>query len=293
MNYMELAFKEALKSYKLNEIPVGCVIVKDDVVIGRGHNTLIQENHVITHAETNAIREAAQTLNTWNLQGCIMYVTLEPCMMCAGALVLSRLDKVVIGAKSDKGGFLLSNYDLSKATGVNHTPEIILANHVESSDILKTYFKEKRMNKIIFQVVENHFQLEQCLKIRERVFVEEQHVSIEEEIDEHDTLADDTIHLLAIKGGSPVGTLRILPKGKGIYKVGRVAVLKENRKDKIGFLMIQDAENKIRNLGGKEIQLEAQLHAIPFYQKCGFKEEGEIFLDANIEHKLMRKPIKN
>lgn len=143
--YMELAFKEAQKAFQEDEVPVGCVIVKDEKVIAKAHNKKEKKNSALFHAEIECINKATKKLNNWNLKGCEMYVTLEPCMMCTGAIINSRIDKVYFGCKDPKGGSLVSNIKIKDIKMLNHYPEIeegIMEK--ECSEILKQFFKNKR-----------------------------------------------------------------------------------------------------------------------------------------------------
>ena len=143
--YMELAFKEAQKAFQEDEVPVGCVIVKDEKVIAKAHNKKEKKNSALFHAEIECINKATKKLNNWNLKGCEMYITLEPCMMCTGAIINSRIDKVYFGCKDPKGGSLVSNIKIKDIKMLNHYPEIeegIMEK--ECSEILKQFFKNKR-----------------------------------------------------------------------------------------------------------------------------------------------------
>ncbi len=142
---MELAYKEAQKAFKEDEVPVGCVIVRDGVVIAKAHNRKEHKNCAIFHAEIECLTRAAKKLNNWNLKGCDLYVTLEPCMMCTGAIVNSRIDRIFYGCKDPKGGALVSNIRFKRIRNLNHYPEIkggIMKE--ECSQILKEFFKAKR-----------------------------------------------------------------------------------------------------------------------------------------------------
>ncbi len=142
------ALVEAQKAALEDEVPVGCIIVYNNQIIGRGHNVREKINHVMTHAEIMAICEASKHLNSWRLEDCICYVTLEPCLMCAGALLQSRIKKIVFGAYDPKGGVFGSLFDVSQISGFNHYPEIVGGVlEVECAKILKDYFKNKRQNK--------------------------------------------------------------------------------------------------------------------------------------------------
>lgn len=118
--YMNQALEEADKAAAAGDVPIGCVIVKDGEVIGRGHNKVEANHDPTAHAEIEAIRLAAQTLGHERLTGCTMYVTLEPCSMCAGAIVLARLEELVIGATDPKTGACGSLYDIVEDERLNH-----------------------------------------------------------------------------------------------------------------------------------------------------------------------------
>ena len=143
--YMLLALKEAKKAEAKDEVPVGCVLVENGVVIARAHNLRESKKKAIAHAEILAINKANKKKNAWRLENVEMYVTLEPCPMCAGAILQSRIKKVVFGANDIKGGALGSSFNLFEQKNLNHHPEIksgVLQE--ECSQILKNYFKNKR-----------------------------------------------------------------------------------------------------------------------------------------------------
>lgn len=143
--FMKTALKEAYKSFALDEVPVGVVIVKDDKIIARGHNLRETKQDPTGHAEIIAIKKASKKLKSWRLIDCTLYVTLEPCSMCAGAIMWSRIKRVVYGAKDIKGGAIGSSFNLFEQKGINHKPEVtsgVLEN--EASTLLKDFFKLKR-----------------------------------------------------------------------------------------------------------------------------------------------------
>ena len=143
--FMKIALKEANKSFQLDEVPVGVVIVKDDKIIARGHNLRETKQDPTGHAEIIAIKKASKKLKSWRLIDCTMYVTLEPCSMCAGAIMWSRIKRVVYGAKDIKGGAIGSSFNLFEQKGINHKPEVtsgVLED--EASTLLKDFFKLKR-----------------------------------------------------------------------------------------------------------------------------------------------------
>lgn len=145
--FMREALKEAKKAYKKEEIPVGAIIVKDGVIIARGHNLKEKKNSSIAHAEILAIEKANKKLKAWRLENCEMYITLEPCMMCMGAIINSRIKKIYIGTMDPKTGSCESVIDI-KDYKFNHVVEIetgILKDECEY--ILKDFFKMLRKKK--------------------------------------------------------------------------------------------------------------------------------------------------
>ena len=144
-DYMKLALKEAKKSEALGEIPIGAVIVKNDVVISKAHNKRNTNNLATSHAEILAIEKACKKLGDWRLEDCEIYVTLEPCSMCAGAIANARVKKVYFGAYERKSGAVLSNFRILFKSGLNHNVEVecgILEK--ECSQILKDFFYKRR-----------------------------------------------------------------------------------------------------------------------------------------------------
>lgn len=145
---MRLALQEAKKAYAADEVPIGAVIVKDGVVIARAHNEKEKRNSAVRHAEIVAIEKATKKVGNWWLEGCSLYVTLEPCAMCAGAIVNSRLERVVYGAPDLRYGFLGSLADLPADYPLNHRPQEtrgVLAE--ECGALLTSFFREKREQK--------------------------------------------------------------------------------------------------------------------------------------------------
>lgn len=143
--FMGEALAEAMKAKALREVPIGCVIVRDGEIIGRGHNRRTTDKNVLAHAEIMAINEACERIGDWRLEGCTLYVTLEPCPMCAGAMVQSRLIRCVIGSMSDKSGCAGSVINLLQEKGFNHQVEIesgVLKE--ECAEVLSGFFEEMR-----------------------------------------------------------------------------------------------------------------------------------------------------
>lgn len=148
--YMKQAIKQAKKAYAIDEVPIGCVIVNDadGKIIARGYNRRNIDKNTLSHAELNAIRKASKKLGDWRLEGCTMYVTLEPCKMCAGALVQSRIDRVVIGSMNPKAGCAGSILNLLQIASFNHQVEIVQGVcQEECSAMLSSFFKELREKK--------------------------------------------------------------------------------------------------------------------------------------------------
>ena len=144
-NYMELALNEAKKAYKIEEIPVGAIIVKDGKVISRAYNQKETKNNPIAHAEILAIERASKKLGRWRLDDCDLYVTLEPCPMCAGAIIQARLKNLYIGTMDPKSGACGSVLDLSKDFPFNHKVNTIVGiKKLECEKILKYFFKQLR-----------------------------------------------------------------------------------------------------------------------------------------------------
>ena len=146
--FMKEALKEAKKAYDKLEVPVGAVIVKDGKIIGRGHNLKETKNDTTNHAEIIAIKKASKKLKSWRLTGCTMYVTLEPCTMCAGALIQARLDKVVIGTMDEKTGACGSVLNVVEDYKFNHRVEIEKGvMEKECKSIIQEFFKKLRGKK--------------------------------------------------------------------------------------------------------------------------------------------------
>lgn len=289
---MNEALKYAKIAYEMGEVPVGAVVVYDNQIIGVGYNKRQYSNKIHAHAEIEAMNMAATHLNSWNLEGCVLYVTVEPCPMCAGALMQSHVSKVVFGAFEPNSGSLGSLVALQDIKGYNHKIEVISGVLSEESiQLVRNFFKEIRMNAIkIKKVDENTFK--SCLNLRIRVFVDEQGVSFEEELDEYDDLnREDVIHIAAIKSDTIIATSRYIIKGKE-YKIGRVAVDKAYRGLKIGTKMLQYIEKQAINSGIESMVLGSQKIATEFYKSLGYEEYGDIFDDAGIDHIMMRKKIK-
>ncbi|MCI8669655.1 MAG: nucleoside deaminase [Lachnospiraceae bacterium] len=148
IRYMKEAMKQAVKAEQLNEVPIGCVIVYQDKIIARGYNRRNIDKNTLSHAELNAIRKAAKKLGDWRLDDCEMYITLEPCQMCAGAIVQSRIKKVYIACMNPKAGCAGSVLNLLDVRQFNHQVEIDRGlMEEECSRMLSGFFKRLRESK--------------------------------------------------------------------------------------------------------------------------------------------------
>ena len=146
--YMKEAIKQAKKAYAIDETPIGCVIVYEDKIIARGYNRRNTDKNTLAHAEITAIKKACKKLGDWRLEGCTLYVTLEPCPMCAGAIVQSRIDRVVVGSMNPKAGCAGSVLNILQTEGFNHQTELITGIlKEECSQLMTGFFKELRMKK--------------------------------------------------------------------------------------------------------------------------------------------------
>lgn len=143
--YMRAAVAQAKKAYSIGEVPIGCVIVHEDKIIARGYNRRTIDKNTLAHAEITAIRKACKKIGDWRLEGCTIYVTLEPCPMCAGALMQSRIDECVIGCMNPKAGCAGSVTNILEMDGFNHKVKVrsgILEE--ECSSMMKNFFRELR-----------------------------------------------------------------------------------------------------------------------------------------------------
>ena len=145
IHFMKLAIGQAKKAAKINEVPIGCVIVYDGKIIGRGYNRRNTDKTTLGHAEITAIKKASRYMQDWRLEGCTLYVTLEPCQMCAGAIVQARIPEVMIGCMNPKAGCAGSIYNLLQEPAFNH--QVSLFKGVleeECSQMLKDFFRSLR-----------------------------------------------------------------------------------------------------------------------------------------------------
>jgi len=144
--FMNKAYKEAVKAYKKDEVPIGAVVVKDCKIIARGYNERELKNDATLHAEMSAIKRACKKIGTWRLNDCDMYVTLEPCAMCAGALIQARIRTVYIAARDPKAGAVGSVINIPGVEKFNHKVNVVFGiMEEECSKLLKDFFKELRL----------------------------------------------------------------------------------------------------------------------------------------------------
>lgn len=144
--YMKEALKQAKKAYALGEVPIGCVIVYEDKIIARGYNRRNTDKNTLAHAEITAINRASKKLGDWRLEDCTLYVTLEPCQMCAGAIVQSRITNVVMGCMNPKAGCGGSILNILEMPEFNHQVNVLRGvMEEECSQILQDFFKELRI----------------------------------------------------------------------------------------------------------------------------------------------------
>ena len=144
--FMKAAITQARKAYAIDEVPIGCVIVQNDKIIARGYNRRNNDKNTLAHAELSAIRKASKKTGDWRLEDCTMYVTLEPCQMCAGAIVLARIPEVVMGCMNPKAGCAGSILNILEMPQFNHQVKVtrgIL--EADCSQMLKTFFEELRI----------------------------------------------------------------------------------------------------------------------------------------------------
>ena len=143
--YMKAAIREAKKAYALEEVPIGCVIVQNDRIVARGYNRRNTEGNTLAHAELTAIKKASKKTGDWRLEDCTLYVTLEPCQMCSGAIVQARIKRVVVGCMNPKAGCAGSILNLLDVKEFNHQVELTTGvREEECSRMMKEFFRELR-----------------------------------------------------------------------------------------------------------------------------------------------------
>lgn len=291
--FMREALALADEAAAAGEVPIGAVVVVAGHVVGRGLNRVIRDGDTTAHAEIVALRDTFRAINNYRVPGATVYTTVEPCAMCAGALMHARVGRVVWGAPDPKFGAAGSVVDLFAESRLNHHARSLLGGVCasESAQRLRTFFASKRHPVVNASMMKPLFKIKTAtwpddmstLKdIRFEVFVQEQGVPAEEEIDANDPLS---IHAIAWSDGVAAACGRLLPDGH----IGRMAVRKPYRGQGVGALVMEHLIERARQRGDREVVLSAQTHAVGFYEKFGFAAYGAEYLDCNIPHRDMRK----
>lgn len=291
--FMREALALADEASAAGEVPIGAVVVVAGHVVGRGMNRVIRDGDTTAHAEIVALRDTFRAINNYRVPGATVYTTVEPCAMCAGALMHARVGRVVWGAPDPKFGAAGSVVDLFAESRLNHHARSLLGGvcAAESAQRLKTFFASKRdpvvnasMMKPLFKIKTATWpdDMSTLKDIRFEVFVQEQGVPAEEEIDANDPLS---IHAIAWSDGVAAACGRLLPDGH----IGRMAVRKPYRGQGVGAMVMEHLIERARQRGDREVVLSAQTHALGFYEKFGFAAYGPEYLDCNIPHRDMRK----
>ena len=288
--FMRAALVQADEAAAAGEVPIGAVIVIGGELVGRGMNRVIRDGDTTAHAEIVALRDAFRALNNYRAPGATIYTTVEPCAMCAGALLHARVSRVVWGAPDLKFGAAGSVVDLFAEAKLNHHAREVCGGLLadESAQRLKDFFSHKRD---AAKAVQSAFKVKTATwpddnatlkSIRFEVFVDEQKVPAESEVDEHDPRS---IHAIAWADGVAAGCGRLLPDGH----IGRMAVRKPFRGQGVGAALLVHLIERARQRGDDQVVLSAQTHAIGFYEKFGFVVENGEYLDCDIPHRDMRK----
>ncbi len=288
--FMLAALAQADEAAAAGEVPIGAVIVIGGELVGRGMNRVIRDGDTTAHAEIVALRDAFRALNNYRAPGATIYTTVEPCAMCAGALLHARVSRVVWGAPDLKFGAAGSVVDLFAEAKLNHHAREVCGGLLadESAQRLKDFFSHKRD---AAKAVQSAFKVKTATwpddnatlkSIRFEVFVDEQKVPAESEVDEHDPRS---IHAIAWADGVAAGCGRLLPDGH----IGRMAVRKPFRGQGVGAALLVHLIERARQRGDDQVVLSAQTHAIGFYEKFGFVVENGEYLDCDIPHRDMRK----
>jgi tRNA(adenine34) deaminase len=288
--FMRAALAQADEAAAAGEVPIGAVVVIGGELVGRGMNRVIRDGDTTAHAEIVALRDAFRVLNNYRAPGATIYTTVEPCAMCAGALLHARVSRVVWGAPDLKFGAAGSVVDLFAEAKLNHHAREVCGGLLadESAQRLKDFFSRKRD---AAKAVQSAFKVKTATwpddnatlkSIRFEVFVDEQKVPAESEVDEHDPRS---IHAIAWADGVAAGCGRLLPDGH----IGRMAVRKPFRGQGVGAALLVHLIERARQRGDDQVVLSAQTHAIGFYEKFGFVVENGEYLDCDIPHRDMRK----
>lgn len=293
--FMAAALAQADEAAAGGEVPIGAVVVVAGQIVGRGMNRVIRDGDTTAHAEIVALRDTFRHINNYRVPGATMYTTVEPCAMCAGALLHARVSRVVWGAPDPKFGAAGSVTDLFANDRLNHHARQVVGGVCADASAarLRQFFSDKRNHDRHMKSMPATFKVKTAtwpddaatLKaIRFEVFVGEQGVPAESEIDDNDPLS---IHAIAWSDGQAAACGRLLPDGH----IGRMAVRKPWRGQGVGALVMQHLMERARQRGDREVVLSAQTHAMGFYEKFGFVAEGDEYLDCDIPHRDMRKVL--
>jgi tRNA(adenine34) deaminase len=293
--FMTEALALADEAAAAGEVPIGAVVVVAGQIVGRGMNRVIRDGDTTAHAEIVALRETFRQINNYRVPGATVYTTVEPCAMCAGALLHARVSRVVWGAPDPKFGAAGSVTDLFANDRLNHHARHVIGGVCADASAarLKKFFSDKRNLDRHMKSMPATFKVKTAtwpddaatLKaIRFEVFVEEQGVPAESEIDDNDPLS---IHAIAWSDGQAAACGRLLPDGH----IGRMAVRKPWRGQGVGALVMEHLMERARQRGDRDVVLSAQTHAVGFYEKFGFVAEGDEYLDCDIPHRDMRKVL--
>lgn len=294
-SFMDAALALADEAAAAGEVPIGAVVVVAGEVVGRGMNRVIRDGDTTAHAEIVALRDAFRRINNYRVPGATVYSTVEPCAMCAGALLHARVSRVVWGAADPKFGAAGSVVNLFAEPKLNHHARVIEGGVAQEAAAarLKAFFAARRQPAAGREDVtataggfnvktatwpDDHATLK---AIRFEVFVREQGVPAELEVDNNDPLS---IHAIAWVNGQAAACGRLLPDGH----IGRMAVRQPWRGQGVGAAVLTHLMARARQRGDREVVLSAQTHAVGFYEKFGFVAEGKTYLDCDIPHQDMR-----
>ena len=147
MDFLDIAIQEARKAYKKGEVPIGAVVVKNNKIIAKAHNLREGKQNALYHAEILAINKACKKLKSWRLNDCTLYVTLEPCAMCAGAILNARISNLVVGCLDNQHGAVLSKYSLLSDGSLNHKTNVEYQNNEECKKLISSFFQKIRKTK--------------------------------------------------------------------------------------------------------------------------------------------------
>ncbi|MCM1382704.1 MAG: GNAT family N-acetyltransferase [Muribaculaceae bacterium] len=292
--YMSAALALAREAAASGETPVGAVIVRDGVIVGQGKNLREQTGNALRHAEINAVENACETLGGWRLSGCTLYVTLEPCPMCAGAVINSRIDRVVFGAYDKKAGSAGSVVNLFELD-YNHKPEVtggVMADECET--VLKEFFAELRRKKKMFKTqmteVKTKDQIERTAALADEIWHEWfPRILSAEQIDymvekfqsaaamTRQISEENYRYFIIRKGESCIGYTAIKPDGDSLF-LSKIYIKKEHRGNGYGKEVFEFLKNICREEGFTSIWLTVNKYnesSIAVYKKIGFELFGE------------------